>query len=84
MPALVTVNDRNRFGVLSIAACELALDWLDLVVSADALVLFDLLNQTQAAVSTHDYALAVVAGWTVCELRTNLLAAGLPGLGAHG
>lgn len=33
--------------------------------------------------STHDYALAVVAGWTVCELRARSLAAGLPGLGAR-
>lgn len=81
LPAEVTVNDRNRFGVLPTGTVDLALEWLDVVVASDALIEFDLLNQTQAAVSTHDYALAVVAGWTICELRTRALAAGLPGVG---
>lgn len=81
--AVVTVMDRNRFGVMPAATFDAALAWLDDVVTAGALVEFDLLNQTQAAVSTHDYALAVVAGWTVCELRIRALTAALPGIAAR-
>jgi len=82
LPTAVTVNDSRRHLILSITACDRALEWLDAVVAADALIVFDLLNQTQAAVSTHDYALAVVAAWTICELRTRAAAAGLPGVSA--
>ncbi len=69
LPEVVTAVDCHRSGVISTSTVDLALDWLDMVVSAGALVLFDLLNQTQAALVTHDYALSVIAGWTVCELQ---------------
>jgi hypothetical protein len=69
LPEVVTAADHHRIGVIPVSTVDLALDWLDMVVSADALVRFDLLNQTQAALVTHDYGLAVVAGWTVCELQ---------------
>jgi hypothetical protein len=74
MPATVTLADRYRIGVMPIPTFELSLDWLQMVVANDALIEFDLLNQTQAALVTHDYALAVVAGWTICELRLRALA----------
>ena len=74
LPEVVTAADHHRSGVISTSTVDLALDWLDMVVSADALVPFDLLNQTQAALVTHDYGLAVVAGWTVCELQVRALA----------
>jgi hypothetical protein len=74
LPEVVTAADRHRSGLISTSTVDLALDWLDTVVSADALVLFDLLNQTQAALVTHDYALSVIAGWTVCELQARALA----------
>ncbi len=80
---VVTITDRHRFGVIPAGTFVQALDWLDEVITADALVSFDLLNQTQTAISTHDYPLAVVAAWTVCELRTRRLAHGLPGLQAR-
>lgn len=69
LPEAVTAADHHRSGVIPTSTVDLALDWLDMVVSDDALVPFDLLNQTQAALVTHDYGLAVVAGWTVCELQ---------------
>ena len=69
LPEVVTAADHHRIGVIPTPTVDLALDWLDKVVSEDALVAFDLLNQTQAALVTHDYGLAVVAGWTVCELQ---------------
>jgi hypothetical protein len=69
LPEVVTAADHHRIGVIPTSTVDLALDWLDMVVSAHALVPFDLLNQTQAALVTHDYGLAVVAGWTVCELQ---------------
>ena len=77
---VVTDSDRERFGVMSTSAFAVSLQWLDAVIAADLLTEFDLLNQAQTAVSTHDYPLAVVAGWTVCELRTRALASGLPGI----
>lgn len=73
LPTTVTRVERQRFGHLSVAAFEESADWLDLVIAADTLIEFDLLNQAQAAAATHDYALAVVAGWTVCELRLRAL-----------
>jgi hypothetical protein len=79
LPTAVTVADRARFGVMPIETFDLSLDWLDAVVANDALIEFDLLNQTQAALATHDYALAVVAGWTVCELRVRALGSGVHG-----
>ncbi|MCA1709295.1 MAG: hypothetical protein LC808_40860 [Actinobacteria bacterium] len=78
---VVTVTDRHRFGVMAATTFVEALNWLDQVIAAEALVSFDLLNQAQTAVSTHDYPLAVVAAWTVCELRTRALAHGLHGIG---
>jgi hypothetical protein len=69
LPEVVTAAEHHRSGVIPTSTVDLALDWLDKVVSEDALVPFDLLNQTQAALVTHDYGLSVVAGWTVCELR---------------
>jgi hypothetical protein len=69
LPEVVTAADHHRSGVIPTSTVDLALDWLDIVVSADALVLFDLLNHTQAALLTHDYGLSVMAGWTVCELQ---------------
>ena len=77
---VVTPTDRNRFGVMPAVTFTTALDWLGQVIAAGALTEFDLLNQAQTAVSTHDYPLAVVAGWTVCELRTRALAHGLSGV----
>ena len=79
LPTTVTVGDRARFGVMPIETFDLSLDWLDAVVADGALIEFDLLNQTQAALATYDYALAVVAGWTVCELRVRALSSGVPG-----
>jgi len=77
---VVTPMDRHRYGAMPNVDFISALDLLDQVVAAAGLVEFDLLNQTQTAVTTHDYPLAVVAGWTVCELRTRALANGLPGI----
>jgi hypothetical protein len=79
LPTDVTFGDRARFGTMPTATFELSLDWLDAVVATGTLIEFDLLNQTQAGLATHDYALAVVAGWTVCELRARALGAGVPG-----
>lgn len=79
LPTEVTMADRERIGTVSSAIFETSLDWLDRVVTAQALVEFDLLNQTQTALDTHDYSLAVVAGWTVCELRTRALGRNVPG-----
>lgn len=75
LPTHVTAVDRTRIGTMQTATFELSIDWLDDVIAAGMLIEFDLLNQIQAALATDDYALAVVAGWTICELR--IRAAGL-------
>lgn len=80
---VVTPMDRHRYGAMPQGDFMAALDMVDQVIAAAALVEFDLLNQTQTAVTTHDYPLAVVAGWTVCELRTRELARGLSGVGPN-
>jgi hypothetical protein len=74
LPTHITIADRQRFGSLPINMFEESLEWLEQVIQADALIEFDLLNQIQEALATHDYALAVVAGWTICELRARALA----------
>jgi len=74
LPDHITASDTRRIGTCPLPAFELSLSWLEDVVKADTLVEFDLLNQTHAAVLTHDYGLAVTAGWTVCELRIRALA----------
>jgi hypothetical protein len=79
LPNMVTVADRARFGVMPTETFELSLKWLDAVVGSGSLVEFDLLNAAQSATATHDYALAVVAGWTVCELRVRALGSRTPG-----
>lgn len=71
---VVNPTDRHRYGVMPLDTFELALDWLDDVVAARAIIVFDLLNHAQAALVTHDYGLAVTAGWTVCELQARALA----------
>jgi hypothetical protein len=73
LPNTVTSADRLRAGVMSATTFNLSLEWLQAVVVNDALIEFDLLNQAQVALSTHDYALTVVAGWTICELRIHSL-----------
>jgi hypothetical protein len=78
LPDTVTALDRERLGVTPLATFSLSVDWLELVLQADALIDFDLLNQTQSALRTHDYCLAVVAGWTACELRLRALARTFP------
>jgi hypothetical protein len=78
LPSAITLADRRRIGVMPITTFELSLDWLQAVVERGALIEVDLLNQAQAALATHDYALAVVAGWTICELRISRLSQ-LPG-----
>jgi len=70
----VTSIERQRFGAISADAYEQSLQWLDRVVATDAILLFDLMNQAMSALGTLDYALAVVSGWTVCELRLRALA----------
>lgn len=74
LPDRVTELERIRTGVVDASTLELSLDWLDTVVVEGALVEFDLLNQAQVAARAHDYPLAVVAGWTVCELRVRRIA----------
>lgn len=73
LPSSVTSADRHRIATVPIATFEMSLDWLERVIASNALIQFDLLNQAQAALGTHDYALAVVVGWTVCELRLRAL-----------
>jgi hypothetical protein len=73
LPEVVTLADRQRVGVMPTTTFSLSLEWLQAVVENNALIEFDLLNQAQVALSTHDYALTVVAGWTICELRINRL-----------
>jgi hypothetical protein len=65
---VVTRIERRRIGNTPIATFDLSCDWLDTVIRMDALIEFDLLNQTQVAAASHDYALAVIAGWTICEI----------------
>jgi hypothetical protein len=79
LPITVTVADRARFSVIPTVTYSASLDALDTVVASGALIEFDLLNQTQTAAATHDYALAVVAGWTICELRVRALGTHIPG-----
>ena len=68
LPKVVSMAEFGRIGVLELATLQLSLAWLDDVVAQARLMDFDLLNQTMAALATYDYALTVVAGWTVCEL----------------
>lgn len=77
-PGTVTIADRLRAGVMPATTFNLSLEWLQTVVAKNALIEFDLLNQAQVALSTHDYALTVVAGWTICELRMHSLTSQLP------
>jgi hypothetical protein len=80
LPAAVTMADQFRQShIVPITTFDLSLDWLQAVVANNALIEFDLLNQTQVALVTHDYALAVVAGWTICELRLRALGSQLAG-----
>lgn len=67
---------RTRQGFeLPKSTLETALDWLDVaLVNGDLLIPLDLMNQAQVAATGHDYALAVVAGWTVCELQIRAFA----------
>lgn len=74
LPDRVTELERIRIGVLDASTLALSLDWLDMVVVQGVLVEFDLLNQAQVAARAHDYPLAVVGGWTVCELRIRQIA----------
>ena len=73
LPASVTAVERQRFGEISAGSYAVSLRWLDTVVAVGATLLFDLVNQAMAALGTFDYALAVVSGWTVCELRLRAL-----------
>lgn len=73
LPKTVTLADRLRVGIMPATTFNLSLEWLQTVVANEALIEFDLLNQAQTALSTHDYALTVVAGWTICELRIRSL-----------
>lgn len=72
--AAVSVIDRHRSGDMPVSTFVAALDDIDRVIADNVLIDFDLLNRAQTSVSTHDYPLAVVAGWTVCELRLRALA----------
>jgi hypothetical protein len=74
LPSTVTRADRLRLGTIPAPTFYTSLEWLDTVIAGGALIEFDLLNQTQSAIATHDYALAVTAAWTVCELRIRSLA----------
>jgi hypothetical protein len=78
LPDTVTIADNLRAGVMPATTFNLSLEWLQTVVAKNALIEFDLLNQAQVALSTHDYALTVVAGWTICELRMHSLMPQLP------
>lgn len=69
LPSSVTLVDRRRTATVRVTTFEMSLDWLDRVIASDALIEFDLLNQAQTALNTHDYVQAVVAGWTGCEFR---------------
>jgi hypothetical protein len=77
-PTTVSPGDRARFGIMPIETYDLSLAWLDHVIATNQLISFDLLNQTQAALGTHDYAQAVVAAWTICELQVRQRASDLP------
>lgn len=74
LPDHITGYDSKRVGTVHLDALDLSLNWLDAVITTDSLLEFDLLNQTQFAAGGHDYALAVTAGWTICELELQALA----------
>jgi hypothetical protein len=52
---------------------ELALGWLDAIVKLEAINEFDLLSQAFTAVWNHDYPLALITSWSICERRINAL-----------
>jgi hypothetical protein len=74
LPTIVTMADQRRIGVVKAKTFDTSLDWLEVVIARDMLIEFDLLNQTLSALATHDHALAVAAGWTICELRVRAMA----------